>query len=501
MTIPIPMLDLMFFLTETRDNPRHVGALLVFERPRSSRTDFVGRVVDSFRKAVPVAPFNRVPLFRKAGLPEWQEAESLDMEWHVQRLALPAPGSASELHALVAKLHEPMLERDRPGWRIFIIDGLERNRFAMFIKVHHALVDGESGMELLQRSLSHSPRDRRIRSIVATSLPAPREQASASQPPEPEDERSVIARKAVAIGLGALRLAEETFAGFRGPSEGEARSFAAPLTPMNEPIRSERSVSHVMLPLDAMKGVARTWGATLNDVALCVLDAAMNRYLREMGRVPSRPLVAICPVSLQDRAARQASTQVSMFWTPLGAPAATLAQRMRAVMKNTVAAKKRIRSLPRDAAYAYSVLSFAMGETLAHVPRHPQDFLLASNVLVSNVRGPDEPLYLGGARLEALCPVSTLISGMGLNITFMSYAGQVLVGYTANASALPGIERLARFTQDAFVALKRQAGRAQHDDSPRPVRRVVSRATRKDAKSSPPARRSGRAGKKGRVDG
>jgi hypothetical protein len=98
-------------------------------------------------------------------------------------------------------------------------------------------------------------------------------------------------------------------------------------------------------------------------------------------------------------------------------------------------------------------------------------------VLVSNVRGPDEPLYLGGARLEALCPVSTLISGMGLNITFMSYAGQVLVGYTANASALPGIERLARFTQDAFGALKRQASRPERDVSPRPARRVVSRAT------------------------
>jgi WS/DGAT/MGAT family acyltransferase len=270
---------------------------------------------------------------------------------------------------------------------------------------------------------------------------------------------------------------------------------------MNEPIRSERSVSHVMLPLDAMKGVARTWGATLNDVALCVLDAAMNRYLREMGRVPSRPLVAICPVSLQDRAARQASTQVSMFWTPLGAPAATLAQRMRAVMKNTVDAKKRIRSLPRDAAYAYSVLSFAMGETLAHVPRRPQDFLLASNVLVSNVRGPDEPLYLGGARLEAICPVSTLISGMGLNITFMSYAGQVLVGYTANAAALPGIERRARFTQDAFGALKRQAGRTEQHGSPQPARRVVSHPARKELRSSASTRRPGQAGKKGRVDG
>jgi hypothetical protein len=115
MTIPIPMLDLMFFLTETRENPRHVGALLVFERPKSSRSDFVGRVVDSFRRAVPVAPFNRVPLFRKAGLPEWQEVETLDMDWHVQRLAVPAPGSASRLHQLVAELHEPMLERDRHG--------------------------------------------------------------------------------------------------------------------------------------------------------------------------------------------------------------------------------------------------------------------------------------------------------------------------------------------------------------------------------------------------
>jgi hypothetical protein len=187
-----------------------------------------------------------------------------------------------------------------------------------------------------------------------------------------------------------------------------------------------------------------------------------------------------------------------MFWTPLGAPAATLAQRMRAVMKNAAEAKKRIRSLPRDAAYAYSVLSFAMGETLAHVPRQPQDFLLASNVLVSNVRGPDEPLYLGGARLEALCPVSTLISGMGLNITFMSYAGQVLVGFTANASALPEIERLASYTRDAFVALRRQGIPAEQDDSPRTTRSVISRSSKRDSRADASARRPGGAGGAGK---
>ena len=458
MGTPIPMLDLMFFLTETRENPRHVGALLVFERPKSSRTDFVGRVVDSFRRAVPVAPFNRVPLFRKAGLPEWQEAESLDMDWHVQRLALPAPGSASaaaraggetaraDARARPARLED--LRHRRPRARP--VRGLHQGapcagRRGVGHGTAPALALALAARPAHPQHRGDQPPGAAGASVCARNRPSPR----TSSP--------YFARKAVAIGLGAFRLAEETFAGFRGHSEGEARSFAAPHTPMNEPIRSERSVSHVMLPLDSMKAVARTWGATLNDVALCVLDAAMNRYLRGMGKVPSRPLVAICPVSLQERDARLASTQVSMFWTPLGAPAATLAQRMRAVMKNTGEAKKRIRSLPRDAAYAYSVLSFAMGETLMHVPRHPQDFLLASNVLVSNVRGPDQPLYLGGARLEALCPVSTLISGMGLNITFMSYAGQVLVGYTANASALPDADRLGRYTRDAFHALARQS--------------------------------------------
>jgi len=161
-------------------------------------------------------------------------------------------------------------------------------------------------------------------------------------------------------------------------------------------------------------------------------------------------------VSLQDPERKEASTRVSIFWTPLGAPRASLASRMRELMANTREAKQRIRSLPRDVAYAYAVLTFAVGETLAAVPRHSADFFLPSNLLISNVRGPVTPLYMHGARLESLCPVSTLISGMGLNITFMSYAGQVLIGYTANAAALPGVARLARYTKDAFDALERR---------------------------------------------
>jgi WS/DGAT/MGAT family acyltransferase len=461
MGIPIPMLDLMFFLTESQDNPRHVGAVLIFQRPLRGGADIVDRIVNAYRRATPVPPFNRIPVLRRAGLPEWQEVDRLDTSYHFQRRTLPAPGSDAQLDELVAELHAPMLDRNHPGWQVYLIDGLERYRFAVFIKIHHSLVDGESGIALVQRSLSRSRRDRRIRTVITTRLAATDRADPRGLLPRLEHEVTNAARIALSVGGGWERLLEESLAGLRGFSRNTVRPFTAPLTPMNEQIRNARTITHIALPLRVMKSVARAWGTTLNDVALCVLDAAMTRYLRSIDRPPDRPLVAICPVSLQDKKIKQLTTQVSVFWTPLGAPSAAIGRRMGQVMTNTRAAKQRIRSLRKGAAYAYAVLTFALGETLARVPRGSADYFLPANVLISNVRGPSEPLYLGGARLEALCPISTLISGMGLNITFMSYAGQVVFGFTANASALPNASRLARYTREALATLERQTRRAR----------------------------------------
>ncbi len=303
MGIAIPMLDLMFFLTESQDNPRHVGAVLIFERPRRGGAGILSRIVDAYRRATPVPPFNRIPVLRRAGLPEWQEVDASTRTGTSSSGRLPAPGSDAQLDELVAELHAPMLERTRPGWRVYFIDGLERNRFAIFIKVHHSLVDGESGIALVHRSLSRSQRDRRIRTLIETSLPAPANAMPRSccrvsrlkrRRPRARPSRSAGDRE---------RLLEEGLAGLRGFSKETIRPFTAPLTPMNEPIRNARAITHTVLPLQAMQSVARAWGSTLNDVALCVLDAAMNRYLRSIGRPAERALVAICPVSLQDREA------------------------------------------------------------------------------------------------------------------------------------------------------------------------------------------------------
>jgi diacylglycerol O-acyltransferase / wax synthase len=452
-TTPIPMLDLMFFLTESVDNPRHVGSVLIFRKPRRHGSRVVQEIVDAYRRVKPREPFNRIPVFRKTGMPLWQEVDDIAASHHVRHLALPAPGSNQQLHELIADLHAPILERHRPGWKLYVIDGLAGDRFAIYHKCHHALVDGESGMAVLRQSLSESATDRHIRTTVGLEHPPRPRPAPHGLRDVLEREARRLAKRTFSIGFSSLYLAEQTLAAFGGYTPKKARAFTAPLTPMNEPIYNSRSVTHLSLPLADIKSIARAWDATVNDVMLCVIDAAVNRYLREVGRTPEHPLVALCPVSLRSGAAAQATTNVSAIWPLLGPVKAPIERRLQAIVANTRAAKGELKELGKDVAYAYAVMAFAMSETLT-IARPESWGFLPANMLVSNVRGPERPMYLNGARLEALFPVSTLIVGIGLNVTFMSYAGQMVLGFTANGSALPEVESLGRHTGEAFAALQ-----------------------------------------------
>jgi len=478
MSTPIPMLDLMFFLTESVENPRHVGSVLIFKPPRDGK-NAAREIVAAYRRAQPKPPFNRIPVFLKAGLPEWQEVERIDPRHHVLHIALPPPGTDEQLHELIADLHAPMLERHRPGWKVYVIEGLADGRFAIYHKVHHALVDGESGMAILRRSLADSPRDRRIRSTIGLDHPARPRPAPHGLRETLEREAQRLARRTLSVGRGSIRVAGEALEGLWGYSPARKRAFTAPQSPMNEPIYNARAIAHTTLPLAAMKKVARAWDATLNDVALCLLDSGINRYLAAMGRKPDHPLVAICPVSLHDPQAKQATTNVSAIWPVLGPVSAPIQRRLETVKASTRAEKARLGSLGKDAAYSYAVMAFALSETLT-IARPEALGLRPANMLISNVRGPERPLYLNGARLETFFPVSTLIAGLGLNITFMSYADQMVFGYTANGSALPEVESMARYTTDAFAALERatrarKAGRATSGRRvPRPGPRPAS---------------------------
>jgi diacylglycerol O-acyltransferase len=366
-----------------------------------------------------------------------------------------------------------MFERHRPGWKVYVIDGLANNRFAIYHKCHHALVDGESGMAILRNSLATSSRDRKIR----TTIGIPQQHRPRSAPKELrralEREAQALARRTLSVSRGSLRVFEQAIQGLRGFSPRQARAFTAPHTPMNDPIYNARSITHMVLPLARMKAVARARDATLNEVALTILDAGINRYLKAVGRPPDHPIVTICPVSLRQGAATEATTDVSAIFPPLGQVDAPIERRLKQVMASTRAAKDQLKSLGKDAAYAYAVLAFALSETLAIA--HPEALglpLLPANVLISNVRGPEKTLYLNGARLEVMFPLSTLIVAVGLNVTFMSYDGQVIMGFTANGSALPEVESMARYTKEACAALeKATAARSRRRDAVGKTRR------------------------------
>jgi WS/DGAT/MGAT family acyltransferase len=477
-TAPIPMLDLMFFLTESVENPRHVGSVLIFKRPARGGASTARQIVAAYRATPPRPPFNRIPVFRKAGLPVWQEADRYDPSHHVLHIALPPPGTDQQLHELIADLHAPMLERHRPGWKVYVIEGLAGGRFAIYHKVHHALVDGESGMQILRRSLAESQRDRRIRTTVGLDHPARPRPAPHGLRETLEGEARKLARRTLMLGRSSIEIVEETFGGLLGYTPLRKRAFTAPATPMNEPIYNARSISHTTLPLAALKAVARASDSTLNDVALCILDAAVNRYLRVMGRAPDHPLVSICPVSLHDPGARQVTTNVSAIWPPLGPVSAPILRRLAAIKASTRAEKGRLGSLGKDAAYAYAVMAFALSETLT-IARPEALGLLPANMLISNVRGPERRLYLNGAALETFFPVSTLIAGVGLNITFMSYADQMVFGYTANGSALPEVESMARYTTEAFAALEQATAKRRVPRSTGTARGKARRSTRR----------------------
>jgi WS/DGAT/MGAT family acyltransferase len=477
-TTPIPMLDLMFFLTESVENPRHVGSVLIFKRPQRGGANTAREIVAAYRDMPPRPPFNRIPVFRKVGMPVWQEVDRHDPNHHVLHIALPPPGTDQQLHEVIADLHAPMLERHRPGWKVYVIEGLARGRFAIYHKVHHALVDGESGMQILRRSLADSPRDREIRTTVGLDHPARPRPAPHGLRETLEGEARKLARRTLMLGRSSIEIVEETLDGLLGYTPLRKRAFTAPATPMNEPIYNARSISHTSLPLAALKAVAHATDSTLNDVALCLLDAAINRHLRTMGRTPDHPLVTICPVSLHDPGTKQATTNVSAIWPPLGPVSAPIMRRLEAIKASTREEKLRLKGLGKDAAYAYAVMAFALSETLT-IARPEALGLLPANMLISNVRGPERRLYLNGSRLETFFPVSTLIAGVGLNITFMSYADQMVFGFTANGSALPEVESLARYTVEAFEGLQKAATRRRAARASRTVRGKARRLARR----------------------
>lgn len=452
----IPPLDLLFFVLETPGSPKHVGAVQIFQKPANAPATYMRDLVKSFKEAQVVEPFNCRPRFPRAGFPEWQVDENLDIDYHVRHSALPAPGTDEQLFEVLQRLHGGMLNRDRPCWISQIIEGLEGDRFAIYSKIHHAYIDGMSGVKRMYGTLSTSPNETHI--IPTWSYVAEKNTA-----------RATDKRKAQGVGKIGKALLAQAVAGreissavtkmgleFLNLGEGGAQKlFHAPRTRMNDRVEFDtRALATCSLPLDRTRQIGEKTGAKVNDIVLAVIDAALHDYLESKGENTRQPLVALCPMSLREEGDSSATTQATALHISLGESGSGLRERLQQVVDSSQATKAEARGMSREALIDFAMLMSGALELLDRTGLGKR--LSASyNVLVSNVPGPrEDELYLRGSRQLCSYPISAFLPGSNLNITVLSHGNRLDFGLLADKHALPDVEAVARGMERNFAELE-----------------------------------------------
>jgi diacylglycerol O-acyltransferase len=473
----ISPLDAAWLMLESRDTPMHVGGLFEFTLPPGAEEDFLAETLKKMREERSVPPPWNLKLVDGPivgqRLPLMREDRGVDLDYHVRHSALPYPGGQRELGILVSRLHSHQLDLHRPLWELHLIEGLENNRFAIYIKMHHSLIDGVSGIRMLLRTLSTDPDERGMGAFwtVGAGDKPRRKREHKSQGPIDSLVGAAIGGANAAIGLGRAGV-ELGLASFE--DGGLSAPYTAPPSPLGGHLNGQRRFATQQYDLQRLKDLARGAGATLNDVVLYLSSSALRLYLGTTGQMPDRSLTAGIPVNLRDPEDQSAGTAIGMIITELATDVADPQERLEAIKKSMADAKKHQRELPHSAQTPYTLLlnaPYIAGLMAGLGGNAPIPF----NVAISNVPGPPETVYFNGARLDAVSPLSLLTHGNGLNITCLSYAGTLNFGFTGARDTLPHLQKLALHMRDAVEEL---------DDLVNPMRKKRRRAPAK-AKPKP----------------
>jgi diacylglycerol O-acyltransferase len=491
--VQISPVDAVWLLLESRETPMHVGGLLEFRLPRGAPADYLQRQLEQMRSSRTLpAPWNlrpvEAPLIGER-LPLLQTVHDIDLDFHVRHSALPHPGGQRELGVLVSRLHGNQLDLHRPLWEMHLIEGLEEDRFAIYIKIHHTLIDGVSAMRMILRALSSSPRARDTPAFWTVGPGSSSHGSSA-------EGNGRLRRLLGAAGDGASTLGGFTRTaidyGRAAVSDSPLQApFTAPTSALGGRIQGQRRFATQQYELKQIKALARAADCTLNDIVLYLCGTALRRYLLEHARLPARSLTAGVPVNLRGAEDNRTGTAIGMMVADLGTSVGDARERLETVKRSTAAAKRSLGALPRSAlgAQAIAINGPYIAALLAGLGGHtPVPF----NLSISNVPGPTKPLYLNGSRLDAIFPVSLVIHGNALNITCVSYAGTLNFGLIGARDTLPHLQRLAIYLGQALDELSRLLlGRSRSGRGARSAKRDRSltrrRATQGARSPAPPA--------------
>nr|WP_155908824.1 MULTISPECIES: wax ester/triacylglycerol synthase family O-acyltransferase [unclassified Mycolicibacterium] len=440
-------LDAMFLLTESREHPMHVAGLQLFTPPDGAGPEFVHELYqDMLAHTHFSGTYRKRPARVLGGVANfgWSYDDEVDVDYHLRRSALPAPGRVRELLELTSRLHTSLLDRHRPLWETYLVEGLEDGRFAVYSKTHHALVDGISALRLTMRTLSEDPAEAEVR--VPWDLPSRKRDAESESVL-----KSAMGAVSSALGLGPSTLRVARTALFE---QQYTAPFNAPRTMFNVKIGGARRVAAQSWPVARIKAVKQAAGSTVNDVVLAMCAGALRGYLMEQDALPDAPLVAMVPVSLRseadvDAGGNQVGAVLCNLATDLKDPAARLA----AISESMRGNKEVLAGLSKTESVALSALLLAP-TALANVP----GFIAATpppfNIVISNVPGPRVPMYWKGARLDGNYPLSIALDGQALNITLVNNGGNLDFGLVGCRHTVPHLQRLLGHLEDSLADLE-----------------------------------------------
>ena len=505
-------LDALFLYLETPETPMHVGSLILMEKPRGHKSSFYKNIRKHVASRMHLAPlFSRKLAFMPFDLanPIWVDADEIDLDWHIESLKLPKPGTRLQLETAVAKLHEGMLDRDRPLWQFTVIEGLESGEVGFYAKIHHAGLDGQGGVALAHAVLDIEPKPEAREKSTAEKSASPSSLTPSAARMISAAFRTSVAQygkilKAVpgAVkmvgGLTVSALSASHAKKLGAPSEqltgviDSATSLASmaasvatlkatdtplqaakkllpkgmklgPRTPLNVAIGGKRAFATARLPLDETKAIAKYFEVKLNEVVLATCAGALRRYFANDKAALAKAMVSAVPASLRAAGDTSQNNQVTMMLINLATNIADPIKRMDAIKASSQNAKMMTGAMKGVMSTATSDLPTLgipwlmsiitpLYKTAVATNRIP----VVANVVISNVPGPPMPLYMAGAKMTSYYPVSIVTHGLALNITIHSYAGMLDYGFIAAKDEVPKLDKFAgmlRAAHEELVAL------------------------------------------------
>lgn len=462
---PLEPLDAAMLTAEVLSDPLHVAALLILAPPATAGPGYVD---DLFQQGLAVAA-EMDPRFRRhphigldtGGLWMWRTDDSVDMRDHLERRTLPAGSGRDALWKLVSALHSEPLARSRPMWIAYLIDGLEDGRFALYIKVHHTVIDGVAGLNMIGQALSADPERRDAPPFYAVQRSSDGLSSRHGMLPNP----LALAHEALNGVVSSLGFVRELAMGEISTAIASIGSgltvlpFGAPYTRFNGRLGRERAFAGVSLPKSRIGAIREAAGVTGNDVLTAVVAGVLREWLAALGELPDKSLVAICPITVRAREGQERSAderRANLFGLELcslGTHLMDHADRLAHIHRAMSWAKAEVAR--RGASVTTLLIAPSIGQTvllplMPFAPRRRRGY----NVSISHVPGPKSEMYWNGAHLEEIYPVSAAINGQALNVTTCSYADRVMFGYISGRRVMPDIESVVPLTEYVLAELE-----------------------------------------------